>query len=214
MQRLASLFFIGGSIFLMSFTTPATVNKGEKPTKAAAARKATVFQVDGKESKLNWTGKKVTGQHEGTINIADGKLEVESNVLKGGSFSLDTRSIVVTDIKDAGGNAKLLGHLKSEDFFAVEKFPSATFVTTSVTSKGGGNYEVTGNLTIKGIINPVTFPATVTVAGNKLTAKAAIKVDRTKYNIKYGSKSFFEGIGDKAIYDDFDLDVTLVAAAK
>ncbi len=214
MQRLASLFFIGGSIFLMSFTTPATVNKGEKPTKAAAARKATVFQVDGKESKLNWTGKKVTGQHEGTINIADGKLEVESNVLKGGSFSLDTRSIVVTDIKDAGGNAKLLGHLKSEDFFAVEKFPSATFVTTSVTSKGGGNYEVTGNLTIKGITNPVTFPATVTVAGNKLTAKAAIKVDRTKYNIKYGSKSFFEGIGDKAIYDDFDLDVTLVAAAK
>ncbi|MEZ2443035.1 YceI family protein [Chitinophaga sp. RCC_12] len=214
MQRLASLFFIGGAVFLMSFTTPATVNKGEKPTKAAAARKATVFQVDIKESKLSWTGKKVTGQHEGTINIADGKLEVESNVLKGGSFSLDTRSIAVTDIKDAGGNAKLLGHLKSEDFFAVEKFPAATFATTSVTSKGGGNYEVTGNLTIKGITNPVTFPATVTVAGSKLTAKAAIKVDRTKYNIKYGSKSFFEGIGDKAIYDDFDLDVTLVAAAK
>ncbi|SEW49887.1 YceI family protein [Chitinophaga arvensicola] len=214
MQRLASLFFIGGSIFLMSFTTPATVNKGEKPTKAATARKATVFQVDSKESKLNWTGKKVTGQHEGTINIADGKLDVDNNVLKGGSFSLDTRTIAVTDIKDAGGNAKLLGHLKSEDFFSVEKFPSANFVTTSVVSKGGGNYDVTGNLTIKGITNPVTFPATVTVAGNKLTAKAAIKVDRTKYNIKYGSKSFFEGIGDKAIYDDFDLDVTLVAAAK
>lgn len=214
MQRLASLFFIGGSIFLMSFTTPATVNKGEKPTKAAAARKATVFQVDSKESKLNWTGKKVTGQHEGTINVADGKLEVDNNVLKSGSFSLDTRSILVTDLKDAGSNAKLLGHLKSEDFFSVEKFPAASFVTTSVVSKGDGSYEVTGNLTIKGITNLVTFPATVTVAGNKLTAKAAIKVDRTKYNIKYGSKSFFEGIGDKAIYDDFDLDVTLVAAAK
>jgi polyisoprenoid-binding protein YceI len=214
MQRLASLLFIGGSIFLMSFTTPATVNKGEKPTKSATARKATVFQVDAKESKLNWTGKKVTGQHQGTINVADGKLEVESNVLKGGSFSLDTRSIAVTDIKDEGSNAKLLGHLKSDDFFSVEKFPAATFATTSVTSKGGGNYEVTGNLTIKGITNPVTFPATVTVAGSKLTAKAAIKVDRTKYNIKYGSKSFFEGIGDKAIYDDFDLDVVLVATAK
>ncbi|MBO9730840.1 MAG: YceI family protein [Chitinophaga sp.] len=214
MQRLASLFFIGGSIFLMSFTTPATVHKGEKPAKAATARKATVFQVDAKESKLNWTGKKVTGQHQGTINVADGKLEVDNNVLKGGTFSLDTRSILVTDIKDEGGNAKLLGHLKSEDFFAVEKFPTATFATTNVTSKGGGNYEVTGNLTIKGITNPVTFPATVIVAGNKLTAKAAIKVDRTKYNIKYGSKSFFEGIGDKAIYDDFDLDVVLVAASK
>lgn len=213
MQRLASLFFIGGSIFLLSFNTPATVNK-EKPTKSATAKKATVFQVDAKESKLSWTGKKVTGQHQGTINIADGKLEVESNVLKGGSFSLDTRSIAVTDLKDEGSNAKLLGHLKSDDFFSVEKFPAATFTTTSVTSKGGGNYEVTGNLTIKGITNPVTFPATVTVASNKLTAKAAIKVDRTKYNIKYGSKSFFEGIGDKAIYDDFDLDVVLVANAK
>lgn len=214
MQRLASLFFIGGSVFLMSFTTPATVNKGEKPTKTAAARKAVVFQVDSKESKLNWTGKKVTGQHQGTINIADGKLDVENNVLKGGSFSLDTRSITVTDIKDEGSNAKLLGHLKSEDFFSVEKFPSASFTTTSVTAKGGGTYEVSGKLTIKGITNPITFPATVTVDGSKLTAKAAIKVDRTKYNIKYGSKSFFEGIGDKAIYDDFDLDVVLVANAK
>lgn len=214
MQRLASLFFIGGSVFLMSFTTPATVNKGEKPTKTATARRAVVFQVDSKESKLNWTGKKVTGQHQGTINIADGKLDVENNVLKGGSFSLDTRSIAVTDIKDEGSNAKLLGHLKSEDFFSVEKFLSASFTTTSVTSKGGGTYEVSGKLTIKGITNPITFPATVTVDGSKLTAKAAIKVDRTKYNIKYGSKSFFEGIGDKAIYDDFDLDVVLVANAK
>ncbi|NLR60415.1 YceI family protein [Chitinophaga polysaccharea] len=214
MQRLASLFFIGGSVILMSFTTPATVNKGEKPTKTATARKAVVFQVDSKESKLNWTGKKVTGQHQGTINIADGKLDVENNVLKGGNFSLDTRSIAVTDIKDEGSNAKLLGHLKSEDFFSVEKFPSASFITTSVTAKSGGNYEVSGKLTIKGITNPITFPATVTVDGGKLTAKAAIKVDRTKYNIKYGSKSFFEGIGDKAIYDDFDLDVVLVANAK
>ncbi|MFY0255947.1 YceI family protein [Chitinophaga sp. 30R24] len=214
MQRLASLFFIGSSIFLMSFTTPATVNKEGQPTKNIATRSATVFQVNSKESILNWTGKKVTGQHQGTINIADGKLDVENNVWKSGSFSLDTRSIAVTDIKDSDSNAKLLGHLKGEDFFSVEKFPAATFVTTKITAKGNGNYEVTGNLTIKGITNPITFPATVSVANNKLTAKAAIKVDRTKYNIKYGSKNFFEGIGDKAIYDDFDLDVVLVANAK
>ena len=214
MQRLASLLFIGSSAFLLSFSLPAAVKEGNKTTKVANARKAAVYQVDATQSKVNWTGKKVTGQHHGTINISDGKLEVENNVLKAGSFALDTRSIVVTDIKDAGSNAKLLGHLKSEDFFAVEKFPAANFVTTAITNKGNGNYEVTGNLTIKGITNPISFPATITVAGDKLTAKAAVKVDRTKYNIKYGSKSFFEGIGDKAIYDDFDLDIELVAAIK
>lgn len=215
MQRLVSLVFMGSAIVLMSFTTPATVNKKGGPAKTASStRKAVTYQVDKSLSKLNWVGKKVTGQHTGTINVSDGKLDIDNNVLKGGSFSLDTRSIAVTDIKDAGGNAKLLGHLKSEDFFGVEKFPAANFVITKVTPKGGSNYDVTGNLTIKGITNAITFPATVAVAGNKVTAKAAIKVDRTKYNIKYGSKSFFEGIGDKAIYDDFDLDVELVASAQ
>jgi polyisoprenoid-binding protein YceI len=214
MQQLASLFFIGSAIFLMSFIMPATVNKRDRPAKTVTARKTTVFVVNNNESKLSWTAKKVTGQHQGTINIADGRLEVENNVLKSGSFSLDTRSIVITDVKNEGSNAKLLKHLKSEDFFSVEKFPAATFVTTGISAKGNDNYEVTGNLTIKGISNPITFPATVTVAGNKLTAKAAITVDRTKYDIRYGSKSFFEGIGDKAIYDNFDLDVVLAATAK
>ncbi|RFS27008.1 YceI family protein [Chitinophaga silvatica] len=213
MQRLASLFFIGSSIFLMSFTAPTVVKEGNKPTKTEIA-KPSVFQVNVTESKVNWTGRKVTGHHEGTINISDGKLELDNNVLKSGNFSIDTRSILVTDLKDAGSNAKLLGHLKSEDFFSVEKFPAANFVTTNITNKGNGSYDITGNLTIKGITNPISFPATVTIEGSKLTAKAAIKVDRTKYNIKYGSKSFFEGIGDKAIYDDFDLDVVLVATVK
>lgn len=214
MQRLVSLVFMGSAIILMSLTSPATAGNN-KPAKAVTnTKKATAYQVDKSQSKLNWVGKKVTGQHSGTINVADGKLDVENNVLKGGNFSLDTRSIAVTDIKDADGNAKLVGHLKSEDFFGVEKFPSANFVITKVASKGNGKYDITGNLTIKGITNPITFPATVAVAGNKLTAKADIKVDRTKYNIRYGSKSFFEGIGDKAIYDDFELAVELVANAQ
>ncbi|MBC9929044.1 YceI family protein [Chitinophaga qingshengii] len=214
MQRLVSLVFAGSAIVLMSFNNPATAGNG-KPAKAVTStKKATTFQVDKTQSKLNWVGKKVTGQHSGTIDVSDGKLDLENNVLKGGSFSLDTRSITVTDIKDASGNAKLLGHLKSEDFFGVEKFPAANFVITKVTPKSNGSYDVTGNLTIKGITNAITFPATVVISGAKLTAKADIKVDRTKYNIRYGSKSFFEGIGDKAIYDDFDLAVELVANAQ
>nr|WP_295865591.1 YceI family protein [uncultured Chitinophaga sp.] len=214
MQRLVSLVFMGSAIILMSLTAPATAGNN-KPAKAVTnTKKATTYQVDKSQSKLNWVGKKVTGQHSGTINVSDGKLDIENNVLKGGSFSLDTRSIAVTDIKDADGNAKLVGHLKSEDFFGVEKHPSANFVITQVTPKGSGKYDITGNLTIKGITHPITFPATVTVAGKQISAKADIKVDRTKYNIRYGSKSFFEGIGDKAIYDEFDLAVELVANAQ
>ncbi|MBV7530753.1 YceI family protein [Chitinophaga sp. sic0106] len=214
MQKLASLLFIGGSIVLMSFVAP--VKNGDKKAKATTTKvvKAATYTVDAAQSKLTWVGKKVTGEHTGTINIASGALVVENNALKGGNFSLDTRSIAVTDIKDAGGNAKLVGHLKADDFFGVEKFPKADFAITSIKAKGNGAYDVTGNLTIKGITNPITFPATVAVAGNKLTAKADITVDRTKYNIKYGSKSFFEGIGDKAIYDDFNLAVELVATTK
>ncbi|WP_143306585.1 YceI family protein [Chitinophaga vietnamensis] len=217
MQRLASLVFIGGAVVLMSFIAPATDKKGNKAkaTKTTTTvAKTTTYQVDVQQSKLSWTGKKLTGQHSGTINVADGKLDLDGNSLKGGSFSLDTRSIKVTDITDADSNGKLVGHLKSEDFFSTEKFPKADFVITKVTPKGGANYEVSGNLTIKGTTNPITFPATITVSGNKLNAKADIKVDRTKYNIKYGSKSFFASIGDKAIDDMFDLNVELVATAK
>lgn len=211
MQRLAAFLFIGGATILMSFANPTT-----EPTSkvVVVAPRATVYQVDNSQSTLSWTAKKVTGSHSGNISVTSGKLELDKNVLKGGSFELDTRTITVTDIKDAGMNGKLLGHLKSDDFFAVDKHPSANFVITSAAAKGGGNYDVTGNLTIKGITKPISFPATVTVAGGKATAKATIKVDRTKFEIKYRSNNFFENLGDKAIYDDFELDVTLVANAQ
>jgi polyisoprenoid-binding protein YceI len=212
MQRLATLLFISGAAIMMSFTVPAS----ENPAKPAAHTKAAyaVYQVDNQQSKLTWTAKKVTGSHAGAIAVSAGQLDIDKNVLKGGSFTLDTRSITVTDITNADMNGKLVGHLKSDDFFSVEKHPTATFVITSATAKGGGNYDVTGNLTIKGITNPVSFPATLTVAGGQATAKATVTVDRTKFDIKYRSKNFFENLGDKAIYDDFTLDVTLVASAK
>ena len=197
---------------MMSFAVPASENPAKPATHAKAAY--AVYQVDNQQSKLTWTAKKVTGSHAGAISVSAGQLDIDKNVLKGGSFTLDTRSITVTDITNADMNGKLVGHLKSDDFFSVEKHPTATFVITSATPKGGGNYDVTGNLTIKGITNPVSFPATVTVAGGQATAKATVTVDRTKFDIKYRSKNFFENLGDKAIYDDFTLDVTLVASAK
>jgi polyisoprenoid-binding protein YceI len=207
MRTLATLFFIGGATVLMSFAHPAT----EKPAKAVSHKAArAVYQVDAQASKLTWAAKKVTGAHAGNINIASGQLELDGNALKGGSFTADTRSITVTDIS----SERLTNHLKSDDFFSVEKHPTANFVITSATPKGGSNYDVTGNLTIKGITNAVSFPAEVTVAGGKATAKATLKVDRTKFDIKYRSSNFFENLGDKAIYDEFTIDVVLVANAK
>jgi polyisoprenoid-binding protein YceI len=217
MQRFNSLALIAVIFVLMAFTVqvskqPATAINNI--TNTGTPTKATTFVVDNQHSKLTWTARKVTGEHSGNITINGGTLQVENNALKSGNFTLDTRTITNTDITDPETRGKLLTHLKSDDFFAVDKFPAADFVITAVTAKGGGNYDVAGKLTIKGITNNITFPATIAVANNKLSAKARIKVDRTKYDIKFRSKRFFENLGDKVIYDDFDLDVVLVASAQ
>ena len=182
------------------------------PSVDAPGKKATTYKVDTQKSVLNWNGKKVTGEHSGTIKLSDGMMMVDGGKLTGGTFTFDMNSIVNTDLTDAGYNAKFIGHMKSEDFFNTTKFPTSTFKVTKVTPKGGDAYDITGNMTIKGITNAVTFPATVKMAGNTITADGKATLDRTKYDIRYGSKSFFENIGDKAIYDDFTVEMKLVAS--
>ena len=172
---------------------------------------ASKFKVDTKASTLTWLGKKVTGQHTGTIGISSGELIGEGKSIKEGSFEIDVNSLTVTDIADPGSNAKLVGHLKADDFFGVSKFPKATFVISSISPKSGNDYTVKGKLTIKGKTNDIEFPATITNDGKKVTANAKIVVDRTKFDIRYGSKTFFENIGDKAISDEFELTLKLVA---
>lgn len=174
--------------------------------------KATTLKADVSKSTLNWNGKKVTGEHMGTIKLADGSLVVNGTKVTGGQFSIDMNSITCTDLTDAEYNGKLIGHLKGEDFFNTAKFPTSTFKITKIAPKGGENYEITGDLTVKGITKPVTFPAVVKVTPTGAEASGKITIDRTKYDIKYGSKSFFASIGDKAINDDFTVDFKLVAA--
>jgi polyisoprenoid-binding protein YceI len=181
------------------------------PGKPAAPKAAVTYKVDAAKSSLTWLGKKVTGEHTGNIKVQNGALTVDGTKVTGGEFTFDMNSITCTDLTDAGYNAKLITHLKGEDFFNTGKFPTSTFKITKVTPKGGNNIEITGNMTIKGITNAVTFPATVSVAGNTVTASGKATLDRTKYDMKFGSKSFFENIGDKAIYDDFTVDMKLVA---
>ncbi len=172
------------------------------------APKTSTFKVDTQKSIILWNGKKVTGEHSGTIKLAGGTLSLSGTKLAQGSFTIDMTTITSTD----GAGARLEGHLKADDFFGVEKFPTANFVITKVTP-AAGKLTVSGNLTIKGITKALSFPATLAVKGNSLTAVAkGVKVDRTKYDIRYGSKSFFDSIGDKAIDDEFTLDITLVAS--
>lgn len=182
------------------------VNISVAETPKKGAKKAVTLAVDTKASKIHWLAKKVTGQHEGTINLASGSLIANGMKLTGGEFVIDMKSIVCTDLTDEGYNKKFIGHITQGDFFEVDKYPTSTFKITKV---DGAN--LTGNLTMHGVTKSVTFPAKIVMAGGKVSATASIPVDRTDFGVKYGSKKFFESIGDKAIDDVFNLDITLVA---
>lgn len=167
--------------------------------------------VDVEQSSIHWIGKKVTGQHSGTIKLKDGSLEMKKGLLTGGSFTIDMTSLAVTDL--TGGMAqKLAGHLSSDDFFGIASHPTASLAITDVKSEGSGMYNVTADLTIKGITNPVTFTTIVSENGAGISATSKIIVDRTKYDVKYGSGKFFDSLGDNLIYDDFELNVNILAS--
>lgn len=152
------------------------------------------------KSKLVWKGYKFTGSHDGTINIKSGSLTFEGTKLIGGEFITDMTSLISLDAQ-GGMKDQLEGHLKSADFFGVENHPTASLVFKSIESTGKNTYTVTGDLTIKGITKPNTFK--ISVYGSKATAN--LKVDRTLYDIKFRSGSFFENLQDQVIYDEFDL---------
>ena len=172
------------------------------------------YRVDSKVSTIEWLAKKVTGQHSGTITFGESKLFVEKQKITGGKLIVDMNTIVDTDLTDPGYNQKLIGHLKSDDFFGVAKFPQSILELKKVEGKSGKLYHFTADLTIKGITSPVEFDAEVNETSGQLTASGLLTVNRTKFGIKYGSGSFFEGLGDKVIYDDFTLKFNLVASNK
>ena len=172
---------------------------------SAATVSAQTKKVDATKSSINWVGKKVTGKHEGTVSLKEGSLTFKKNVLVGGTFTVNMNSITVTDLKAGEGKEKLEGHLKNDDFFGTDKYPTSKLDFKTVKANGANKYTVTGNLTIKDKTNPITFD--LVVNGNTATTK--LVVDRAKYDVKYNSTSFFDSLGDKAIYDDFELEVTL-----
>jgi polyisoprenoid-binding protein YceI len=168
----------------ISFTTIEDVRKEIKTT----------------QSNVVWKGYKVTGSHQGNIALKSGSLIFSNEKLTGGEFIIDMATITNTDL-EGEYKGKLEGHLKSDDFFGVEKNPTATLIFKKVKSSGKNSYKVTGELTIKGHTDTVVFD--LSVYGNK--ANAALKIDRSKYDVRFGSTSFFDNLKDKAIYDEFDL---------
>lgn len=162
--------------------------------------------IDTKSSSVAWLGKKIGGQHEGYIQIKSGALDLKDGNITGGNFILDMNTITCTDLEDAGYNEKLIGHLKSDDFFSVEKFQTAKLNITKATKFNNNKATVTGEITIKGHTETISFD--VVKKGNTYTAQ--LNIDRSKFDVRYGSNSFFDNLGDKTIDDIFTLDVQLV----
>ena len=160
--------------------------------------------ADTAQTRIAWLGEKVTGQHVGTIKLLTGWLNWSDNKIKSGEFSIDMTSLKVSE-----ANERLEGHLRSDDFFGVAKFPVSKLIISGSTPFDKGTGVVTGTLTIKGITNPIEFKAVSQKKDDGIWFYANIIVDRTKYDIKYGSGNFFDNLGDKTIFDEFKLKVSL-----
>jgi len=202
---------------LISFTSCGNDKAKEAETKATeeaavAEQTAITFNANTENSMIEWKGFKPTGSHSGTISISEGSVSVNEGNIESGNFTIEMGSIVVTDIPvEEEGNAKLRGHLTSADFFDVEKFPTAKFEVTGI-SVVEGKTMLSGNLTMKEKTNNISIPVSTSIEGDtmKLTSET-FTIDRSKWNVQYGSKSFFDNLGDKFINDAIELKVTLVA---
>ena len=178
------------------------------------------YTVASDVSKVMWEGSKPVGAHNGTVNVSEGTIIVDGDAIVGGSFTLDMNSITNLDL-EGDKKAYLESHLKgledknADDFFNVNKYPTAKYEITEVTKKEGdpaGNALVYGNLTLKDLTKSVAFTANVDMAdGMVRVSTSQFKIDRTQWGIKYGSPTFFEGLKDKAINNDIGLKVSLVA---
>lgn len=188
----------------------AATSEAEAAAKAETA--AVKYVADADASTIEWKGFKPTGSHNGVIKLGSGVVKVNGGTIESGSFLVDMASISVLDIPaEDEGNGKLLGHLKSPDFFDVENHANAAFEVTGI-SEVEGKTMLSGNLAIKGIKQNVTFPVTVAMDGDNMTLTSeAFTIDRTKWDIKYKSKSIFGDLGDKFINDDIELKVNLSA---
>ncbi len=171
--------------------------------------KAQTYKADPDKTVIIWHGKKIAGEHTGTIQLKSGNLEVEDSKPVSGTVIIDMRSLKDTDIENDGMREKLEEHLKSDDFFSVEKYPESRLEITGAERTNGGPVTVKGNITIKGITEAIEFTTNMNDYDEALIFTGHIDIDRTLFDVRYGSKKFFDNIGDAAINDIFNIDYEL-----
>jgi polyisoprenoid-binding protein YceI len=198
-------------VLVASVLTGCKGEKKDKVTTADAVKVAVTADlnnVDLASSVITWKGTKPTGAHDGTIMLQEGSLNLKAGKLTGGTFVIEMSSIKNLDL-DAESAAKIEGHLSAPDFFDVATYATSKFVITSVI-EAEGKLAVTGNLTVKDITKSITIPATLLSVGNVTTFKSdKFNIDRTEFNIKYASKTFFDNLKDKFIDDAIELSFTV-----
>jgi len=167
------------------------------------AQKSTYLDLD--KSKVEWFGKKVTGVHNGTVVLKSGRLEMKESKIVGGEFVMDMTTIKNTDIESDKYRNDLETHLRSDDFFGVAKFPESKFVIKESENLKDGVLLVKGDISIKGITKPLEFKVSSHKHGDLFHVSGNIVIDRTQFDIKYGSGSFFDNLGDRTINNDFEL---------
>ena len=197
MKRIIQLFFLTAVIGGLFIQAVPNAN-----SKAA---------IDTAKSTVKWVGKKIMYSHNGTVDVKSGSIITSKGRITGGEFILDMNTIKCVDIEDAGKNANLVGHLKNADFFDVANHPTAKLVVKKIGAIKDGVQPLTCDLTIKGITKSVSFPAKVSFTGKIVTATASFSIDRTLWDIRYGSDKFVDNLGDKAIKNDIDFEVTIVS---
>ncbi|MCP4457402.1 MAG: YceI family protein [Cytophagales bacterium] len=169
---------------------------------------AQTYQINTDESVVNWKGEKIVGSSQmGTLQFSEGTFKVKNGVLVSGDFIID-----MTTIADKNGSKKLDGHLKSDDFFGVKTYPTASLVIKSSEEREDGSLVVTADLTIKAATEEITFTANVSEDEGTFTGSAELTFDRSKFDVRYGSNSFFDDLADKAISDDIKLNIKVMAS--
>lgn len=205
-----------GAIAVLMMFVSCKENKNEKTEVKEEVKVeknvAELNNVNLETSVLNWKGSKPTGDHNGTVSLKSGGILIEDGQLKAGEFVVDMNTIINLDMKGSKGATNLEGHLKSPDFFEVEKYPTSKFVITSVVDKEG-KLEVTGNLSIKDVTKSITIPASVEkVEGVYVFKSDNFNIDRADFNVKYKSKKFFDNLKDKFVNDLVEMSFVVQAA--
>lgn len=218
MKRILTLVLLGGLFAACGSETQGTevAASDAQETTQTEMKASTVYSVDASASTVNWEGTKVVGEgHTGTIPVTDGQLVVADGNIVAGKFTLNVTGLTNTDLPADEGGDKLVGHLKSADFFDVEKFPTASFEVTNVqpeTGMEGITHKITGNLMLKGVSKSITIPANVSMDGDMIKAAApAFVIDRMDWGIEYGNGSIAGLAQDKIINDEVGLELMVVA---